>query len=127
MPLLTTAVDNGDHIHQQSNDQDDQDDEEQAEGEEGSTSEPVRRPKLPSFKKRQRESEDGPSEKIDLSEEIRLQKEKRARTEVDEEGELEEQGEVDPQQGTACSFYFSCMCFASHLITPHISFAGRTG
>jgi len=92
------AVDNGDHIHQQSNDQDDQDDEEQAEGEEGSTSEPVRRPKLPSFKKRQRESEDGPSEKIDLSEEIRLQKEKSARTEVDEEGELEEQGEVDPQQ-----------------------------
>ncbi|GAB5588284.1 Transcription factor iws1 [Umbelopsis nana] len=92
------SEDNGDHIHQQSNDQDDQDDEEQAEEEEGSTSEPVRRPKLPSFKKRQRESEDGPSEKIDLSEEIRLQKEKRARTKDDGEGESEEQGEVDPQQ-----------------------------
>ncbi|CAM0142455.1 Transcription factor iws1 [Umbelopsis sp. WA50703] len=56
----------------------------------------TQRPKLPSFKKRQRENEDEPSEKIDLSEEIRLQRQKRAMAE--DNGELEEEAEIDPQQ-----------------------------
>lgn len=57
---------------------------------------PVQRPKLPSFKKRQRENDEEPSEKIDLSEEIRLQKQKRALAEDDAEPE---EAEMDPQQG----------------------------
>ncbi|KAG2184732.1 hypothetical protein INT43_000645 [Umbelopsis isabellina] len=56
---------------------------------------PIQRPKLPSFKKRQRENDDEPSEKIDLSEEIRLQKQKRALAEDDAEPE---EAEMDPQQ-----------------------------
>ncbi|KAJ2959406.1 hypothetical protein NQZ79_g5149 [Umbelopsis isabellina] len=57
---------------------------------------PIQKPKLPSFKKRQRENEDEPIEKIDLSEEIRLQKQKRAMAEDD--AEPEEEAEMDPQQ-----------------------------
>ncbi|CAO3686867.1 unnamed protein product [Umbelopsis vinacea] len=82
-----------DAVQQQTSDYDEVD---EAQGEEGTTSEPVQRPKLPSFKRRQRENNEETGEKIDLSEEIRLQKQKRARTE--EDGETEEQEEVDPQQ-----------------------------
>ncbi|KAG2176826.1 hypothetical protein INT44_007490 [Umbelopsis vinacea] len=72
------------------------DDYDEANDQEEGVSQPTPRPKLPSFKKRQREDNEESGEKIDLSEEIRMQKQKRARTEDD--AESEEQGEIDPQQ-----------------------------
>lgn len=135
--FYTTAVDNGNNSKQPVNDENDYDavqqqtsdyDEvDEAQGEEGTTSEPVQRPKLPSFKRRQRENDEETGEKIDLSEEIRLQKQKRARTE--EDGETEEQGEVDPQQGTNESFLSFAVAVCptlSSLLTAHYQLCGTS-
>jgi hypothetical protein len=104
--------------------QDDDYDQEETNDRTDDASQPAPRPKLPSFKKRQREDNEESGEKIDLSEEIRMQKQKRARTEDD--AESEEQVEVDPQQGTLKLFWLT-NAFMQLTATIVFSFAGRTG
>lgn len=123
----TKPYDNDDVNAPSANDiQDDDYEQEEANDRDDEEAQPAPRPKLPSFKKRQREDNEESGEKIDLSEEIRMQKQKRARTE--EDAESEEQVEVDPQQGTLKIFYDEPNALMRlTAIIVFYSFAGRTG